>query len=105
GKRIITASSDNTARVWNGDDYTPNTLLVHDARIVEANFAPDGQHIVTASGDGTARVWNAGDGSLLAILQGHTELVASAAYSPDGQRILTASFDRRARLWRVLTLD
>ncbi len=68
-------------------------------------FSPDGRRIVTASLDHMARVWNTADGSLLAILQGHTDTVSAAVFSLDSQRIVTASFDQTARIWQVLTLD
>ena len=40
-------------------------------------------------------------GTLLAILEGHTDRVWSASFSPDGSRIVTASSDFTARVWRM----
>ena len=67
-----------------------------------------GERVVTASSDGTARVWDASSNpsgnyscSLLAVLNGHTNLVLSAAFSPDGERVVTASADNTARVWIV----
>jgi uncharacterized protein YxeA len=61
GKRIVTASSDRTARVW--ETETGNQLHVlkgHEDVLRSAVFSPDGKRIVTASDDRTARVWPAG---------------------------------------------
>ena len=58
GKRIVTASKDNTVRVW--DAATGKELLKlegHTGSLIGVAFAPDGQRIVTASDDKTARVW------------------------------------------------
>jgi hypothetical protein len=58
GQRIVTASEDKTARVWDGKTgQLLATLAGHESRVVAAQFSPDGQRIVTASEDKTARVW------------------------------------------------
>jgi WD40 repeat protein len=102
GKRIVTASADETARVWdagNGRLLLTLGVLGQGAVVLSARFSPDGQRIVTASADKTARVWDAGDGHLLATLTGHTDIVWTAVFSPDAKRIVTASFDHTARVW------
>ncbi|WP_433932789.1 protein kinase [Sorangium cellulosum] len=100
GKRIVTASYDKTARVWNADGTgEPLILRGHEDGVYAAAFSPDGTRIVTASLDKTARVWNAdGTGEPL-ILRGHEDGVYEAAFSPDGTRIVTASLDKTARVW------
>jgi len=100
GQRIVTASADHTARVWDAaNGHLLVTLQGHTFGLVSAVFSPDGQRIVTASFDHTALVWNAQNGQLLATLEGHTGPVYDAEFSPDGQRIVTASFDQTARVW------
>ncbi|MCA9706733.1 MAG: WD40 repeat domain-containing protein [Myxococcales bacterium] len=102
GKRIVTASSDGTARVWNANTGAPIVILEgHEKAVRSASFSPDGKRIVTASDDETARVWNADDGVPIRTLEGHEKEVASASFSPDGKRILTASYDHTARVWRA----
>ena len=104
GQRIVTASYDKTARVWNAaSGQLLATLQGHTDRVRNAEFSPNGERIVTASEDKTARVWNAANGQLLVILQGHTGPVENAAFSPDGQRIVTvsATLDRTARVWNA----
>jgi WD40 repeat protein len=104
GSRIVTASSDNTVRLW--DARTGMQLAVlsgHVDRVYSAAYSPDGTRIVTASIDKTARVWDAHTGAQLAVLSGHSDRVYSAAYSPDGTRIVTASMDKTARVWDAHT--
>ncbi|MEZ4314701.1 MAG: WD40 repeat domain-containing protein, partial [Polyangiaceae bacterium] len=100
GKRIVTASWDRTARVWNADGTgEPLVLSGHQEVVSCAAWSPDGKRIVTASRDRTVRVWNAdGTGEPL-ILEGHQDIVHSAAFGPDGQRIVTASLDTTVRVW------
>jgi len=102
GQRILTASADHTARLWNASSgQLLATLQGHSDYVGSAVFSPDGQRILTASADHTARLWNASSGQLLATLQGHSNYVWSAVFSPDGQRILTASYDHTARVWNA----
>ncbi|MBZ0172753.1 MAG: serine/threonine protein kinase, partial [Phycisphaerales bacterium] len=104
GTRIVTASLDSTARVWDaGTGVSLTELTGHTGHVQSASFSPDGTRIVTASRDNTARVWDAATGQTLAELTGHTGSVLSAAFSPDGTRIVTASLDSTARIWDAAT--
>ena len=90
GTRVITASWDNTARVWDARSGKALTEpLRHEDRVNSAEFSPDGTRVLTASGDNTARVWDARQ-------QGPDRAPAPRASpppscSPDGTRVVTAS--------------
>ncbi|KAJ1447773.1 WD40-repeat-containing domain protein [Pelagophyceae sp. CCMP2097] len=100
GKRLVTASHDTTARLWDAETGALlTTLREHTGSVFCCAFSPDGKRIVTASRDKTARLWDAETGALVATLEGHTSYVYSCAFSPDGKRIVTASGDKTARLW------
>jgi hypothetical protein len=104
GRRIVTASNDKTARLW--DAETGQQLLVlngHSDVVEKVAFSPDGRSIVSSSDDKTARIWDAATGREIMLLSGHTDLVASAAFSPDGRRVVTGSNDRTARIWDAAT--
>ncbi|NMC22060.1 MAG: hypothetical protein GYA33_16760, partial [Thermogutta sp.] len=110
GRRIVTASEDKTAGVW--DAQTGERLLVlkgnwlrwgHTDAVLSAAYSPDGRRIVTASRDGTVIVWDAQTGERLRVLRGHGDWVRSAAFSPDGGRIVTASDDKTAGVWDAET--
>ena len=106
GSRIVTASSDKTARIW--DAATGKEIVVlrghdDDGLVFSAAFSPDGSRIVTASDDKTARIWDAATGKEIVVLRGHDDGVTSAAFSPDGSRIVTASDDKTARIWDAAT--
>jgi WD40 repeat protein len=89
GKRIVTASGDATARIWNMDGVgQPVVLRGHEQAVIFAAFSPDGQRIFTTSEDGIARIWNA-DGSGEPYVLSHGRAVLSAAWSPDGTRVAT----------------
>jgi WD40 repeat protein len=60
GKRIVTASLDGTARLWDGETgkQIGQALKGHAGSVNSAAFSPDGKRIVTASSDNTARLWD-----------------------------------------------
>jgi WD40 repeat protein len=59
GSRIVTASEDRTARIWDAASGKEIAVLRgHEGAVRSAAFSPDASRIVTASGDGTARIWD-----------------------------------------------
>ncbi|MBP0006772.1 MAG: hypothetical protein J7642_24165, partial [Cyanobacteria bacterium SBC] len=98
GERLVTASYDGTARLWDSQGNELAVLEGHQSGVSSAQFSPDGERLVTASDDGTARLWDS-QGNELAVLGGHQDWVRSAQFSPDGERLVTASDDGTARLW------
>jgi len=98
GTRILTASWDKTAKLWDAASGRLIGVFAHQGTVYDAVFSPDGARILTASSDKTARLWDAASGKLIASF-GHQDEVNAAAFSPDGGRILTASSDKAARLW------
>jgi eukaryotic-like serine/threonine-protein kinase len=104
GTRIVTASADKSARIWDASTGAQLAILTgHGSSVYAAAYSPDGSRIVTASDDKTARIWDARTGAQLAVLSGHVDQVSVAVYSPDGTRIVTASFDKTARVWDART--
>ena len=102
GTRLVTASADGTARIW--DAETGQVLLVlsgHSGAVNSAVFSPDGKLVATGGADTTVRLWDAASGQMLQNMTGHSGAVNSVAFSPDGQKIISASDDKTARIWNV----
>ena len=104
GERLVTASWDYTARVWNARTGTPITpSLVTHGQLWSVEFSPDGKWVVTACDDGTAQVWDAQNGQRISGALRHASPVHVAGFSPDGRRVVTGSADNTARVWDALT--
>ena len=101
GDRVVTASQDGTARLWDGTGRVITILSGHRDRVWFAKFSPDGALIITGSADKTARLWNGRTGALISVLQGHDGSVISGDFSADGRLVATGSQDRTTRLWRT----
>ena len=105
GDRVVTGSTDGTARVW--DTATGRQLLVlrgHRAAVSSVAFAAG--RVATASQDGTVRVWDvATQGSRdWLTLAAHPGGVESVDYSPNSKQLLTTgNIDQRAKLWDAHT--
>jgi WD40 repeat protein len=103
GRRVVTASDDKTARIWDVETGAQIAMLKgHDNKVWSAAFSPDGRRIVTASQDKTARIWDAATGAQIAVLK-HDDWVLSATFSPDGRRVATGSAQAKARIWDAAT--
>jgi hypothetical protein len=60
GSRILSASADNTVRIWDAATGREiRTLAGHGGLVYSASFSPDGGRIVSGSWDNTLRLWDA----------------------------------------------
>jgi len=105
GKKLISASHDNSLRVW---DYASGKLMKilrgHAGWVRSCDFSPDGQSVVSASQDHQAKLWSLEGYEEVRVvhvrvLSGHDDAVLAARFSPDGKQIVTASRDRTAKMW------
>ncbi len=100
GRRIASASRDQTVKVWDaGSGQVALTLKGHTDGVHGVAFSPDGRRIASAGWDQTVKVWDAGSGQETLTLEGHTGGVRGVAFSPDGRRIASASWDETVKVW------
>jgi WD40 repeat protein len=103
GKYVVTASGDNSAKVWEtatGKQVT--TLRGHPSHVFSARFSPDSRHVVTAGGE-IAKLWDASTGTEIRAFKGHANIVHSAEFSPDGAVVATGGEDGTVKLWNAQT--
>jgi WD40 repeat protein/serine/threonine protein kinase len=101
GSKLLTASEDGSARVWDVENGTRIHLLAsHSNWVWDAAFSPDDKWVVTASQDGTAIVWDALTGVPEPPFTGHDGAVYSVAFAPDSLHVATGGYDRRVMMWK-----
>jgi len=104
GRRIVTASADKTARLWDATSGAElQSFVGHTGEVNSCASSPDGQLVVTGSDDRTTRLWDTTTGKELQRFLGHTSSVTCCAMSSDSRQIATASQDLTVRLWDTVS--
>jgi len=104
GRRAVSASSDNTLKVWDLETGRGlRTLEGHSSPVNAVAVSPDGRLAVSASHDQTLKVWDLESGRELRTLKGHSAAVTGVAVSPDGRRAVSASDDKTLKVWDLET--
>jgi hypothetical protein len=104
GQRAVSASWDNTLKVWHLETGRElQTLKGHSGPVSGVALSPDGQRAVSASSDHTLKVWDLETGRELRSLEGHSDRVNGVAVSPDGRRAVSASSDHTLKVWDLET--
>jgi WD40 repeat protein len=102
GKRIITASFDKSARIWDTQTSEPvGRPLIHEGRVRVAQFSSDGSRVLTASEDGVVRLWDAESGSAISPEYRHRGGIWSGALSQDGLSVAIGGEDGVVKLWKL----
>jgi WD40 repeat protein len=99
-RRVVTASADFTAVVW--DCATGRRVagpLKHESQVCSATFSPDGLWIVTASADKTARVWEIRSGEPLTPAIRSLTPLTRAGFTPGQGRVFTIDDQGTAQVW------
>ena len=95
GQRIVTASMDGTARVWDaGTGAAATPPLAASAPVCWTGFSPDGKYVATRTVSGAVRLWRAETGAPAggpwagqAVLPARDGGVGVLAFSMDGRWI------------------
>lgn len=104
GRRIVSASADNTLKIWDIVSGAPLVSLQgHTSQVNACAVTPDGRLIVSVSTDRILKIWDIDSGLLLASLRGHFYAVGACAVAPDGRHVVSASDDQSVGVWDILT--
>ncbi|KAL2249766.1 UNVERIFIED_CONTAM: Coatomer subunit alpha-1 [Sesamum indicum] len=126
---IVSASDDQTIRIWNWQSRTCISVLTgHNHYVMCASFHPKEDLVVSASLDQTVRVWDIGalrkktvspaddilrlsqmntdffggvDAVVKYVLEGHDRGVNWASFHPTLPLIVSGADDRQVKIWRM----
>ena len=82
---IVSVSADQTVRLWTVASGAMQTLKGKFSSGYGVAVTPDGQRIVGGFWGGFVRVWGLASQQLLAVFEGHRDIVRGVAISPDGR--------------------
>ncbi|QDT97379.1 protein kinase domain-containing protein [Gimesia aquarii] len=109
GTMIISASHDNTVKLWDiATTKALKTLRGHDSWVQAATLLSDGKWILSASHDAHLKLWNIAGYEEIRTLKGrvlahHVDAILDVSFSKDGKQLVTASRDKTAISWNVST--
>ncbi|MBX3745794.1 MAG: protein kinase [Verrucomicrobiae bacterium] len=99
GTRLLTASNDRSARLWDVESGTLLAEFRHQKAVYCSQIAPNGQVILTGGGDQIAQLWNLADGRPMGEPMRHPSAVWFGQFSEDGRVVFTADDTGHARVW------
>ncbi|MBA3393851.1 MAG: protein kinase [Deltaproteobacteria bacterium] len=107
GTRLVTTSTDRTARIWHGQvGDTVERLAGHDGTVAVtgARFSPVEPILFTASQDATIRVWQFENGQARSTIFAKSDhALWSLAISRDGKMIAAGAVDGTIGIWDTRT--
>ncbi|MCA9022984.1 MAG: serine/threonine protein kinase, partial [Planctomycetaceae bacterium] len=109
GKMLISASHDNTVKLWDIETTKAlKTFRGHDSWVQAAMILNDGKWILSASHDAQLKLWNIANYAEIRTLKGrvlaqHVDAILDVSFSHDGKQLVTASRDKTAISWDVST--
>jgi len=98
--RIVAASGDGTACMYDVRTGRRVLRLVHDDEVRCVSINPESSSIATGSLNGEVRLWNLRNGQMIfRILGAHQGGVNSVAFDSRGDRIISGGRDGLVRVW------
>ena len=111
GRLLVSASGDNTVRLWNMHDGATKFLTDESTTFVDgpyydsAVFSPNGRYVAASRSDEMVRIWDVYTGQLTRGMKVHMGWVGHVAFMPDGKGLVSGGWDHKLRYWDVSSLD
>jgi WD40 repeat protein len=103
GRAVLTASHDQTARLWDAATGKPlGPPLSHTWQVMAVAFSPDGKTLLTGGAEGVGRMWDAATLKPLGPPLVHSaDAVMAVAFGRGGRTAWTANWDNTLCRWDV----
>lgn len=108
GKRVVSASYDNTIKVWDISTQTSLAPLINGEiseydifGFVSASPSPDGLLIVTTSLTDAVQIWDINTGECIWRLKNESTYYRYATFSPSGGKIAVTSLNEIVEIWSI----
>ncbi len=107
GKMLVSASYDDTLKIWkinqkNDKIELVKTVKAHEDGVAGAIFIQDGQEIASVGGDGNLKFWNLNGQLLKPPIRAHFDVINRVAFSRGKLPVLaTASQDKTVKFWNL----
>jgi len=103
-RRFVSASADNTLRLWDlSTGEVLQTFVGHETFVNAIALSPDERTIYSGSADGSILVWNTATGDLQAPFAGHGSPVNTLDRNPSGQFLASGASDGTIKVWETAT--
>ncbi|GEQ70371.1 hypothetical protein JCM33374_g4048 [Metschnikowia sp. JCM 33374] len=100
GRFIVSASFDNSIKIWDGLKGTfIGTFRGHVAPVYQTAWSSDSRLLVSCSKDTTLKVWDVRTRKLNVDLPGHADEVYAVDWSMDGKKVASGGKDKMVRIW------
>ncbi len=107
GKVLVSASEDNTLKLWDPETGAElRTLRGHTNIVTSLALSNDGTRIASASLDHTLRVWDAATGQSVTVFRGPQPTTYLLKITPDSSSLITAETVAAGsilRIWDIKT--
>uniref|UniRef100_A0A672I7W9 WD repeat, SAM and U-box domain-containing protein 1 n=1 Tax=Salarias fasciatus TaxID=181472 RepID=A0A672I7W9_SALFA len=101
GARLLSCSTDGSARLWSPETGEPAAELRHPERAAlrVCAFSPDSASVLAGASDGTAALWDLGSRTLRRCSAVSDASVVACCFSPCGQMFVTGCTHGNLKLW------
>ena len=100
GQLLVSGGEDNSVRIWNVNDGTPQAGVADDDAgfVFRLAWSPNGRQLVSAQENGTVLVRRPGDRGELKSFEAHQDGVIWVGFNRHSGELITSGFDRTIKL-------
>ena len=103
-QKLVSASDDNTLRVWNINSATcERKLQGHVGAVLSVTSTNKVKNIISGGADKIIKIWDIENGAEKLQLKGHKGGVYALFLTNDDKKLLSGSSDETIRIWRYKT--